>query len=48
MSYEEYQNLRCAGAIAAFERASRALGQEVERQGLTEEELLAEQEGVRR
>lgn len=47
LSYEEYEKLRRAAAIAAFERFSRDFGQEIERQGLTEEGLLEELKGVR-
>ena len=41
MSYNEYERITGQRARAAFERFSRALSQEVERQGMTEEQLLA-------
>lgn len=47
LSYEEYEKLRQAGAVASFERFSRDFGQEAERQGLTESELLEELKEVR-
>ena len=42
MSYQEYEKLRGQQAVDAFQRFSRELGREVERQGVTEEELLEE------
>jgi prevent-host-death family protein len=44
MSYQEYENLRRQQATAAFEQFSRELGKEVDRQGITEEQLLEELE----
>lgn len=44
MSYQEYENLRRQQAVAAFEQFSREFGKEVARQGITEEQLLAELE----
>lgn len=40
MSYQEYEKLRRAYAIEAFEHFSRELGREVERRGLTEEDVM--------
>lgn len=42
MSYQEYERLSRERAGDAFERFSRGLGREIERQGLTEEQLLDE------
>lgn len=48
MSYQEYEKLRGQQAVDAFQRFSRELGREVERQGISEEELLGELKRVRR
>ena len=40
MSYEEYNRLTGQRARQAFDHFSRALGQEIERQGITEEQVL--------
>jgi prevent-host-death family protein len=42
MSYQEYEKLRRQQALVAFEQFSRSLGAELERQGVSEEEALAE------
>ena len=42
MSYQEYEKMRRDQALEAFERFSRPLGREVEEQGLSEEQLLAQ------
>ena len=42
MSYQEYERLSRKQALEAFERFSRGLGREIEKQGLTEEQLLRE------
>jgi prevent-host-death family protein len=42
MSYQEYQNLNREHALETFKQFSRDLGREVEKQGLTEEQLLHE------
>ena len=42
MSYQEYEKMRREQALEAFERFSRPLGREIEEQGLTQEQLLAE------
>ena len=42
MSYRDYEGLSRKRALDAFERFSRGLGQEIEEQGLTEEQLLKE------
>jgi len=44
ISYQEYENLRRQRAIVAFEEFSRALGRDLEKQGLTEEQILADLE----
>ena len=44
MSYPEYESLKVEQAAAALERFSRQLGQEIERQGLDEDAVLAEVE----
>lgn len=41
MSYDEYERITGRRARAAFERFSQALGEEVARQGLTEDQVLA-------
>jgi len=48
MSYQEYQKLRRQRAVEAFERFSRSLGREIEKRGLTEDQLLEDLEGSRR
>ena len=48
MSYQEYEKLSREGALRAFERFSRSLGREIEKRGLTEEQLLKELEESRR
>jgi prevent-host-death family protein len=48
LSYEEYQALMRERALAAHRGMVVALGQEAERQGLTEEQLMAELEDVKR
>lgn len=40
MSYQEYEKMRRDQSLAAFENFSRELGREVERRGLTEEEVM--------
>lgn len=40
MSYQEYENLRRQQTIAIFEQFSRKFGEELARQGMTEEQLL--------
>lgn len=47
LSYQEYERLRRAEAVTAFEQFSRGIGREVEQQGLTEEELRDELKRVR-
>jgi prevent-host-death family protein len=42
MSYQEYEKLSRERALEAFERFSRGLGREIEKQGLTEEQLFEE------
>jgi prevent-host-death family protein len=42
LSYREYERLRQERAIAAFDQFSRGLGQEVQRQGLSEDRLAEE------
>ena len=44
MSYQEYEKLGRERALRAFERFSRSLGREIEKQGLTEDQLLKELE----
>jgi len=44
MSYQEYERLSRGQAVAAFEGFSRAFGQELEQQGITEEDLVQELE----
>jgi len=48
MSYQEYEKLSRERALRAFERFSRSLGREIEKQGLTEEQLLKDLEESRR
>ncbi len=48
MSYQEYEKLSRDQATSAFERFSRELGSEIERQGLSEEALLDELEKTKR
>jgi prevent-host-death family protein len=48
LSYQEYEKLNRERALEAFERFSRDLGQEIEKQGLTEEQLLEELQETRR
>ena len=48
MSYQEYETLSRERALEAFERFSRNLGREIEKQGLTEEQLLEELKETRR
>jgi len=48
MSYQEYEKLSRERALSAFERFSRSLGREVEKRGLTEEQLLKDLEESRR
>ena len=47
MSYQEYEKLSQERALEAFERFSRDLGREIEKQGLTEEQLFKELEEAR-
>ena len=42
MSYQEYEDLKKLKSSATFTYISKALGQEVEAEGLTEDELLAQ------
>jgi prevent-host-death family protein len=42
MSYQEYEKLRRGQAVAAFDKFSRAIGHELEEQGITEQDLLDE------
>ena len=42
MSYQEYEKMRQEQAVEAFERFSRPLGRQIEKQSPTEEQLLAE------
>lgn len=44
MSYQEYQEFQQRQALVAFDRFSREFGDELERRGITEDELLAELE----
>ena len=44
MSYQEYRKLVGERSAGAFEQLSRELGREIERQGITEEQLLEETE----
>jgi len=44
LSMSEYEQLIKDRKLAEFERFARALGEEAERQGLTEEQLMAELE----
>ena len=48
MSYQEYEQLMRERAATAHRDLVIALGQEVDRQGLTEEQLMAELEGSKR
>jgi prevent-host-death family protein len=46
--YEQYEQLRREQALAAHKELVRTLGQEAERQGVTEEQLMAELEEDKR
>jgi prevent-host-death family protein len=46
LSYQEYERLIRQRSIASFESLSREMGREIERQGLTEEQLLQEIEAA--
>jgi prevent-host-death family protein len=48
LSYPEYEELMRLRALAAHRELVRTLGQEAERQGLTEEQLMAELEQDKR
>lgn len=48
LSYQEYEALMRVKALAAHRHVVTAFGQEAERQRLTEEQLLAELEDVKR
>ena len=48
MSYQEYEKLSRERALEAFERFSQDLGREIEKQGLTKEQLFKELEEARR
>ena len=48
LSYSEYENLMRLRALAAHRDLVRALGQEAERQGLSEEQMTAELEEDKR
>ena|SRR5204863_5064637 len=48
LSYQEYERLSQQRATAAFEKFSKPLGQEIEGQGLTEEQMLVELDQVKR
>lgn len=48
LSYPEYEELMRLRAMAAHREFARALGQEAERQGLSEEQLMAELERDKR
>jgi prevent-host-death family protein len=48
LSYPEYENLMHMRALAAHRELVNALGQEAERQGLSEEQLMAELEKDKR
>ncbi|OGO41612.1 MAG: hypothetical protein A2Z04_03675 [Chloroflexi bacterium RBG_16_57_9] len=48
LSVEEYERLLARDRIAAFDEFARKLGQEVERRGLSEEELLTGLEETKR
>ena len=48
MSYQEYQKLLRERALAAHREMVRELGEQAERQGLTEEELMAQLEETKR
>ena len=48
LSYSEYERLRREQAISAFNSFSRAFGKELEERGITEDELQAELEDVKR
>lgn len=47
LSYQEYQDLMRDKALAAHRDLVSAMSQEAERQGLTEEQLMAELEDVK-
>jgi PHD/YefM family antitoxin component YafN of YafNO toxin-antitoxin module len=47
LSFQEYTKLKGDRAIAAFDSLSRAIGRDIEEQGITEEELLADVEAAR-
>ena len=48
MSYQEYEKLTRQQALATLEQLSRELGQEAERRGLTEEQLLQDIRAAKR
>lgn len=48
MSYEEYEKLVGERAVAAFKRFSTGLGQEVEQQGVTEEQVIESVKAAKR
>jgi len=48
MSYQEYERLSRGQSVAAFEGFSRAFGQELEQQGVTEEDLVQELEEAKK
>ena len=48
MSMKEYERLVIDWKLKGFERLAKALGEEAERQGLTEEKLMAELEEDKR
>src|SRR5438132_1232649 len=48
LSYQEYEKLSQERATAAFEKFSRPLGEEIEQQGVTEEQMLEELDQVKR
>jgi PHD/YefM family antitoxin component YafN of YafNO toxin-antitoxin module len=48
LSYPEYEELMQLRAVEAHQELARALGQEAERRGLSEEQLMAEHEKDKR
>ena len=48
LSYQEYQKLVRERSVTAFEQLGRELGREIERQGVTEEQLLDDTEEAKR
>ena len=44
MSYQEYEKIRRQQALTAFDRFSRSFGRELEKRGITEEQLLKDME----